>query len=208
MAPEVFLNHSYNEKSDVFSFGVVLYELMARTLVVFTELPTNSTDPTVPQRYAQKVADGYRPARPKSMPDTMWALITACWHRDPLLRPHMSEVVSVLSSALEEALTAQLAPSKLRPSFSFSKRSGADQQAKPSASSCAAAALAQPAPRALPQVIKADSVRLEADSLTCDGTSAPQTKDQQEPAAEQPHISKQQHQEQAAASSQGCCVIC
>jgi serine/threonine protein kinase len=50
MAPEVYLNHSYNEKSDVFSFGVVLYELFAKCLVVFTELPTNSTDPEMPVR--------------------------------------------------------------------------------------------------------------------------------------------------------------
>jgi serine/threonine protein kinase len=50
MAPEVYLAHSYNEKSDVFSYGVVLYELFTRCLIVFTELPTNSTDPDIPQR--------------------------------------------------------------------------------------------------------------------------------------------------------------
>jgi serine/threonine protein kinase len=50
MAPEVYLAHNYNEKSDVFSFGVVLYELFAKCLVVFTELPTNSSDPEAPQR--------------------------------------------------------------------------------------------------------------------------------------------------------------
>jgi hypothetical protein len=44
--------------------------------------------------YAHKVAAGYRPSRPKSkhMTDTIWALISACWQQDPLLRPHMSEV--------------------------------------------------------------------------------------------------------------------
>lgn len=50
MAPEVYLAHCYNEKSDVFSYAVVLYELFTRCLIVFTELPTNSTDPDGPQR--------------------------------------------------------------------------------------------------------------------------------------------------------------
>lgn len=50
MAPEVYQAKQYNEKSDVFSFGVVLYELMARVLVVFTELPTNSNDPQEPEK--------------------------------------------------------------------------------------------------------------------------------------------------------------
>ena len=30
--------------------------------------------------------------RPKSVPELLWALITACWQQDPVLRPHMSEV--------------------------------------------------------------------------------------------------------------------
>lgn len=42
--------------------------------------------------YAAKVAQGYRPSQPKAMPDNIWALITACWQQDPLMRPHMSEV--------------------------------------------------------------------------------------------------------------------
>lgn len=37
-APEVFLQKPYNCKADVFSMGVIMYELFSRTLLVFTHL--------------------------------------------------------------------------------------------------------------------------------------------------------------------------
>ena len=37
MPPEVFNHEPYNEKVDVYSFAVVLYELFGRTLLVYSE---------------------------------------------------------------------------------------------------------------------------------------------------------------------------
>lgn len=42
--------------------------------------------------FADLVAGGYRPAQPASVPNAVWALITDCWHQDPLCRPSMSAV--------------------------------------------------------------------------------------------------------------------
>jgi serine/threonine protein kinase len=51
MAPEVFLGQPYNEKVDVFSFGVLLYELLSRCLLMFSELPARNSDPTITERW-------------------------------------------------------------------------------------------------------------------------------------------------------------
>ncbi len=38
MSPETHLGQPYNEKTDVFSFGMVLYELMARSVLAMSEV--------------------------------------------------------------------------------------------------------------------------------------------------------------------------
>jgi hypothetical protein len=76
----------------VFSFAIIMYELFARAMLVFTELPVGTTDPTAPDRYADKVAGGYRPRKPSSVHPDVWELINDCWQQDPLERPDMGEV--------------------------------------------------------------------------------------------------------------------
>ncbi|WIA30321.1 hypothetical protein OEZ86_000409 [Tetradesmus obliquus] len=109
MAPEVFLGQPYNEKADVFSFGVVLYELAARCLLIFTELPPSTTDPAITEWYAAKVAKGYRPARPKHFNAELWQLVEACWQQEPCARPSMTRVVQVLQGLLADELAAKAA---------------------------------------------------------------------------------------------------
>jgi hypothetical protein len=76
----------------VFSFAIIMYELFAKAMLVFTELPVGTTDTTAPDRYAEKVADGYRPRKPTSVHPDVWALVEDCWQQDPLERPSMGEV--------------------------------------------------------------------------------------------------------------------
>jgi len=72
MAPEMFKGLPYNEKVDMFSLGCIIYELFARVLLLFQETPANHGDDC--QRYASKVARGYRPKKPDAFPDAVWSL--------------------------------------------------------------------------------------------------------------------------------------
>jgi Protein tyrosine and serine/threonine kinase len=81
----------------------VLYEMLARTMLIFSELPPGSTDPAVADQYAAKVCRGYRPARPLRMAQAPWQLITECWAAEPAERPNMAAVII----RLEEMLHAE-----------------------------------------------------------------------------------------------------
>ncbi|PNW72252.1 hypothetical protein CHLRE_16g675750v5 [Chlamydomonas reinhardtii] len=105
MAPEVFQKLPYNEKADVFSFGVVMYELLARELLIVSVFNTGKAARLgvyEPIDYAELVADGYRPERTRALSDGMCALVAACWHEDPVQRPGMAEVERRLAALLLE----------------------------------------------------------------------------------------------------------
>ncbi|KAG2426461.1 hypothetical protein HXX76_011691 [Chlamydomonas incerta] len=99
MAPEVFLQQPYNEKADVFSFGVLMYELWAGELLLITYLNTSRAAALgihCPRDYAQRVSEGFRPPRPHHFSEAQWELVCRCWHQDPCERPSMAEVAAAL----------------------------------------------------------------------------------------------------------------
>jgi len=108
------------------------------------------------------------------------------------------QVVAVLTSALEEALAAQLVSRKPRPSFSFSRSAAADQSYKPKTVSTSTAAT--PAAGAMPQATAATT--RTGMSSTCKDQPGP-APDQQQP------VNNTGNQQHLAPASQGCgCVIC
>ncbi|GLC45133.1 hypothetical protein PLESTB_000431500 [Pleodorina starrii] len=107
MAPEVWKALPYNDKADVFSFGVVMYELFAHSLLLVShigvrrpELPHNVFFSRCEQ-YTEAVSRGFRPARLDSIPPPVWTLVTQCWDQDPAVRPPMAEVVQRLKAIAE-----------------------------------------------------------------------------------------------------------
>ncbi|KAI4320930.1 hypothetical protein MLD38_034362 [Melastoma candidum] len=88
MAPEVIEHKPYNHKADVFSFGIVLWELLT------AQLPYEDLTPL--QAAVGVVHKGLRPAIPPGTHPEVERLLKRCWQRDASLRPEFSEIVEIL----------------------------------------------------------------------------------------------------------------
>lgn len=88
-APELLRHEAYNEKTDVFAFGVLAWEVFTRRRP-FDDLPL--------LRVAHDVAyEGLRLQVPPHVPQAYAELMAACWQQLPDDRPDFSEIVSLLS---------------------------------------------------------------------------------------------------------------
>lgn len=88
MAPEVIEHKPYNHKADVFSFGVVLWELLTG------KIPYDNLTPL--QAAVGVVQKGLRPTVPRQTHPLVVTLLEKCWQQEPSLRPEFSEIIEIL----------------------------------------------------------------------------------------------------------------
>ncbi|KAF6207635.1 hypothetical protein GE061_016082 [Apolygus lucorum] len=93
MAPEVFEGKNYTEKCDVYSWGIILWEVLSRKKP-FTGRQFNI------HRLQWAVYKGERPDRLVGCPPPLENLYTRCWDKELSVRPSMEEVVSIMSRLL------------------------------------------------------------------------------------------------------------
>lgn len=94
MAPEVIEHKPYNRKADVFSFGIVLWELLTG-MVPYADL-------TPLQAAVGVVQKGLRPIIPPQTLPKFAALLERCWQNDPAERPDFSTITKTLQEILKE----------------------------------------------------------------------------------------------------------
>ncbi|KAM9354331.1 mitogen-activated protein kinase kinase kinase 7 isoform 2-T3 [Pholidichthys leucotaenia] len=94
MAPEVFEGNNYSEKCDVFSWGIILWEVITRRKP-FDEIGGPAF------RIMWAVHNGTRPPLIKNLPKPIESLMTRCWSKDPSQRPSMEEIVKIMSHLMK-----------------------------------------------------------------------------------------------------------
>ncbi|GAV66851.1 Pkinase_Tyr domain-containing protein/EDR1 domain-containing protein [Cephalotus follicularis] len=95
MAPEFLRGEPSDEKSDVFSFGVILWEL------VTMQQPWNGLCPA--QVVGAVAFQNRKLAVPPNTSPVLASLMESCWDDDPVQRPSFAQVVEALKKLLKSA---------------------------------------------------------------------------------------------------------
>jgi len=91
MAPEVIAGFKYTEKADVFSFGIILWELATRKPPYYGIDGTEVSKKVIKEDLRPKISE-------KECPKAFLELMSACWDRSPESRPFFDEVIEKLES--------------------------------------------------------------------------------------------------------------
>jgi len=94
MAPESLLERKYSSKSDVWSYGVTLWEVLTRNE------PYPDLDSV--QAASQVMHRGLHLTPPENCPPKLAQLMLQCFERDPLRRPDFSRTLLILTEVEED----------------------------------------------------------------------------------------------------------
>uniref|UniRef100_A0A8D1S4X0 Macrophage colony-stimulating factor 1 receptor n=1 Tax=Sus scrofa TaxID=9823 RepID=A0A8D1S4X0_PIG len=89
MAPESIFDCVYTVQSDVWSYGILLWEIFSLGLNPYPGILVNS-------KFYKLVKDGYQMAQPAFAPKNIYSIMQACWALEPTRRPTFQQICSLL----------------------------------------------------------------------------------------------------------------
>ncbi len=93
LAPEIMQNQEYSEKADIFSLGIIMWELLTRETPYDEHEVSKSS---FSYRFEDAIIGGLRPTIPSTAPPEWRQLIEDCWQHDQHARPAASAVYVTL----------------------------------------------------------------------------------------------------------------
>uniref|UniRef100_A0A671LFQ3 Focal adhesion kinase 1 n=1 Tax=Sinocyclocheilus anshuiensis TaxID=1608454 RepID=A0A671LFQ3_9TELE len=125
MAPESINFRRFTSASDVWMFGVCMWEILMYGVKPFQGVKNNDV--------IGRIENGERLAMPLNCPPTLYSLMTKCWAYDPSKRPRFTELKGQLSTILgeEKAQQEERSRMEMRRQVPVSWDSGGSDEAPP-----------------------------------------------------------------------------
>src|SRR5947209_28174 len=100
MAPELFKGGSYSQATDVYAFGMIMWEISSQ------ERPFH--DIVHDKHLALRILKELRPDITEDTPQFYKDLMQKCWHSDPTQRPTADEILNLVRGWNNEEITDQI----------------------------------------------------------------------------------------------------
>ncbi|XP_063636170.1 vascular endothelial growth factor receptor 1 isoform X2 [Cydia splendana] len=94
LAIECMTDRIFSTQSDVWSFGIVLWELFSLAKTPYPEIN--------PQDLLQRLQEGHRLSKPPYADDRLYRVMRSCWEQRPTKRPTFTELQETIGSFLED----------------------------------------------------------------------------------------------------------
>ncbi|XP_051834648.1 macrophage colony-stimulating factor 1 receptor [Antechinus flavipes] len=94
MAPESIFDCVYTVQSDVWSYGILLWEIFSLGLSPYPGILVNS-------KFYKLVKEGYQMAQPNFSPPNIYSIMQACWDLEPTRRPTFQQICSLLQEEMD-----------------------------------------------------------------------------------------------------------
>jgi serine/threonine protein kinase len=116
-SPQIFLSHCYNHSADIFSLGMVMWEIYANKLITSWRFVSDKDDV---EGFYDAIMNDNRPRMNDYMPDTIKDLIRGAWATAAEDRPSAEEMLKELEKIFQETskryLSLRCGPSLREPS--------------------------------------------------------------------------------------------
>uniref|UniRef100_A0A3B4AE65 Vascular endothelial growth factor receptor 3 n=1 Tax=Periophthalmus magnuspinnatus TaxID=409849 RepID=A0A3B4AE65_9GOBI len=95
MAPESIFDKVYTSQSDVWSFGVLLWEIFSLGASPYPGVQ-------IDEDFCKRLKDGVRMRAPETASPEIYGIMLACWQSEPKERPQFPALVQILADLLQD----------------------------------------------------------------------------------------------------------